>query len=39
MATLDVMPEDTSGPPAAVHTLPTGHFPLLELSIEACLNP
>lgn len=26
-------------PQAAVHTLPTGHFPLLELSIEACLNP
>lgn len=23
MATLDVMPEDTSGPPAAVHTLPS----------------
>jgi pimeloyl-ACP methyl ester carboxylesterase len=26
-------------PQAAIHTLPTGHFPLLELSIEACLNP
>ena len=26
-------------PQAVVRTLPTGHFPLLELSLEACLNP
>jgi pimeloyl-ACP methyl ester carboxylesterase len=26
-------------PQAEIHTVPTGHFPLLELSIEACLNP